>query len=89
MDNPWDLQTALLAKDIIKPGDTLWLHDGFYPGRFVSTLESKIPNTFITVSGYKDDKVILNGNVDSNRLRELEVKGAQVIYKNFEVTWLG
>ncbi|NRA93990.1 MAG: right-handed parallel beta-helix repeat-containing protein, partial [Psychroserpens sp.] len=89
LENPWDLQTALYATENIKPGDTLWLHEGVYNGRFISTLESVVPNQFITVSGYKNDIVILNGNVNSERTAVLEVKGAQVIYQHFEVTWLG
>ena len=42
LENPWDLQTALYATENIKPGDTLWLHEGVYNGRFISTLESVV-----------------------------------------------
>lgn len=88
--NPWDLQTALFqTSDVVKSGDTIWLHEGVYNGRFVSKLESLEPNRFITVSGFKNDRVVLNGNVPSSRTAVLEVVGKQVIYKNFEVTWLG
>ena len=88
--NPWDLQTALLqSSEVVTSGDTIWLHEGVYNGRFVSKLESLEPNRFITVSGFKNDKVVLNGNVSSSRTVVLEVAGKQVIYKNFEVTWLG
>lgn len=90
MANPWDLQTALRQNSkVVKSGDTIWLHEGVYNGRFVSALESVEPDQFITVSGYKNDKVILNGNVSSTRSAVLEVIGKQVIYKNFEVTWMG
>jgi hypothetical protein len=87
---PWDLQTALSqTSDVVKSGDTIWLHEGIYNGRFVSKLKSLEPNQFITVSAYKNDKVVLNGNVNSTKTTVLEVKGKQVIYKNFEITWLG
>ena len=90
LKSPWDLQTALFkSSDIVKSGDTIWLHEGIYNGRFVSKLESLVPGQFITVSGFKKDRVVLNGNVPSSRTTVLEITGKQVIYKNFEVTWLG
>ncbi|WCO00825.1 right-handed parallel beta-helix repeat-containing protein [Psychroserpens ponticola] len=90
INNPWDLQTALSQKpDIVNSGDTIWLHQGIYNGRFISTLQSLKSNTFITVSGFKKEKIILNGNVNSSNKNVLEVKGKQVIFKNFEITCLG
>lgn len=90
LNNPWDLQTALLQKsDVVNSGDIIWLHEGIYNGKFISTLQSLEPNKHITVSAYKKDKVILNGNVDSKRNHVLEVRGKQVIYKNFDITCLG
>jgi hypothetical protein len=38
---PWDLVTAL-SGSVGKPGDTFWLHDGFYP---IGNLDSKIHGT--------------------------------------------
>ncbi|WP_299336971.1 hypothetical protein [uncultured Psychroserpens sp.] len=90
IDNPWDLQTAFDQKsDVVNAGDIIWLHDGIYNGRFTSSLQSLESDKYITVSAYKTDKVILNGNVTSSKKAVLEVKGKQVIYKNFEVTFLG
>lgn len=90
LNNPWDLQTALLNENnMIKPGDTLWLHAGVYNGRYVSALAGSADEGYITVSAYKNENVVLNGNVQSNRTTVLEVKGNHVIYKNFEITWLG
>ncbi|WP_204346392.1 right-handed parallel beta-helix repeat-containing protein [Psychroserpens algicola] len=87
---PWDLQTALSqTPEVVKPGAVIWLHEGIYNGRFISTLKSLEPNTYVTVSGYKNDKVVLNGNVTSDRDVVLDVKGKQVIFKDFDVTWLG
>ncbi|MBO6606149.1 right-handed parallel beta-helix repeat-containing protein [Psychroserpens sp.] len=89
MTNPWDLQTAFHNSDNnIKPGDTLWLHEGVYHGRYVSSL-SGTKNDYITVSAYRNNRVTLNGNVKSDQNTVLEVKGDYVIYKNFEITWIG
>lgn len=90
LKRPWDLQTALgQPSNVVNGGDIIWLHKGVYNGRFVSTLNSTVRNKFITVANFKDEKVVLNGNVESTKKYVLEVKGNNVIYKNFEVTWLG
>lgn len=89
LNNPWDLQTALSQPfQRVNGGDIIWLHEGVYSGRYKSTLKS-VNEKFITVSGYKNDLVVLNGNIDSNLKSVLEVSGEQVIFKNFEVTFLG
>lgn len=88
IDLPWDLQTALSnTQNIIKAGDVIYLHDGIYNGRYVSNLNSS--GKKITVSAYKNDKVILDGNITSKQTAVLEVNGANVIFKNFEITFLG
>jgi hypothetical protein len=90
IENPWDLQTALSQKsDVVNSDDIIWLHEGIYNGQFISSLNSLEPNKYITVSGYKNDNVILNGNVESTNGHVLQVTGKQVIYKNFEITCLG
>ena len=87
---PWDLQTALSQKpQTVNGGDIIWLHEGVYEGAFLSTLQSTLADKFIIVSAYKNDKVVLNGNVKSSRNNVLQVKGSQVIFKNFEITCLG
>nr|WP_321224875.1 right-handed parallel beta-helix repeat-containing protein [uncultured Psychroserpens sp.] len=87
---PWDLQTALSQKStVVKAGDIIWIHQGTYNGRYVSTLQSNTPNKYITVSSFKDDKVVINGNVDSHLGSVLVIKSKQVIFKNFQITWLG
>jgi parallel beta-helix repeat protein len=90
IQNPWDLQTALLqSSDQVNGGDIIWIHKGIYTGHFRGTLQSTDNDKFITVSGYKDDKVILNGNLNTKGNYVLEVNGGNVIYKNFEITFLG
>ena len=90
LTSPWDLQTALSQKtEIVNSGDAIWLHEGIYNGRFVSTIESLEPNRYITVSAFENEIVILNGNVESTKQSVLDVQGKQVIYKNFDITFLG
>ncbi len=88
--NPWDLQTALSQKsDVVNGGDTIWLHEGVYDGRFVSTLQSTISNKNIIVASYKNDKVVLNGNIPSDKPSVFEVRGNNVSFRNFEITFIG
>lgn len=90
IDTPWDLQTALSqTPEVVNSGDTIWLHEGVYTGRFISRLKSLDPNQYITVSAFKNDKVVLNGNAPVKQNSVLAVRSTRVIYKNFEVTWLG
>lgn len=86
LEAPWDLQTALSPKQV-KSGDIIYMYDGIYKGRYVSDLNSN--GNKITVSAYKNDTVILDGNISSKQTAVLEVNGANVIFKNFEITFLG
>lgn len=90
LENPWDLQTALSQKpEVVNGGDYIWLHEGIYTGRFISTIKSTKSDQFITVGTFENDKVILNGNIKSDKEGVLQVKGKQVIFRDFEITWLG
>jgi hypothetical protein len=90
LQNPWDLQTALSQKpDVVNGDDTIWLHEGIYKGRFLSTIQSTKDNQFVTVAPYNNGKVVLNGNVESKNEAVLNVRGKQVIFRDFEITWLG
>ncbi|MHA7844520.1 MAG: right-handed parallel beta-helix repeat-containing protein [Winogradskyella sp.] len=88
--NPWDLQTALSqTSQRINGGDIIWLHKGIYNGNYKSTIKSTIDGKYITVSAYKDHKVIINGNVAENESYVLKVSGDRVVFKNIEITYLG
>lgn len=39
LQEPWHLQAALNHPPAVKPGDTIWVHQGEYPGRFQSQLQ--------------------------------------------------
>jgi parallel beta-helix repeat protein len=87
---PWDLQTALSRRtNLVNDNDIIYLHEGIYNGRFISTITTINKNTYITVKPYKNDKVVLNGNVNSKLGSVLEVKGGNVIFKDLEITFLG
>lgn len=89
LQSPWDLQTALSQTlKTVKNGDIIWLHEGVYNGRFISTLSSSSKANKIIVSGFKEDHVVLNGNVKSTGAAVLQIRGKNVIYKNFEITCL-
>ena len=88
LNNPWDLQTALNQKpDKVNGGDTIWLHDGIYTGRFVSKLKSTITGKQIVVSSFNNEWAILNGNIPNPKnVATLSVHGNNVTYQNFEVS---
>lgn len=88
--NPWDLQTALSqSTNSVNGDDVIYLHEGTYNGRYVSTITTIDKNSFITVKPYKKDKIILNGNVASKLGSVLEIKGGNVIFEDLEITFLG
>ena len=85
---PWDLQTALNNKsNKVKAGDFIFLHEGVYNGRYVSNIKSDSEK--IIISAYKNNKVILNGNVKSTKTAVLKVNGANIVFENFEITFKG
>lgn len=90
IDAPFDLETALnLDKTILADGAIIYIHEGIYNGRFVSTIYSNTINLPITVLPFNNDKVILNGNIISQKTSVLEVKGKNVVFKDLEITFLG
>jgi hypothetical protein len=89
LNNPWDLQTALNQQpEKVNGGDVILLHAGIYNGRFISKLRSS-NNKKITVTSFKNNHIILNGNIRSNQNSVLQIRGRMVIFKNFEITFLG
>ncbi|MEZ4797499.1 MAG: right-handed parallel beta-helix repeat-containing protein [Flavobacteriaceae bacterium] len=87
---PWDLQTAL-NQDInsVNDNDIIYLHEGTYNGRYISTITTVDKNTFIKVRPYKNDKILINGNINSKLNSVLEVRGGNVIFQDLEITFLG
>lgn len=88
VDQPWDLATALAATDVVKPGDTDWLHAGTYRGGFVSRLSGR-PGQPVIVRGERGGRVTIDtqprdGDERDNGL--FLMLGADVVYRDFEVT---
>lgn len=88
LQSPWDLQTAFSNKKSIKPGDTIWIHEGIYNGRYKSEIHGSSKSK-ITISAFKNDRVVINGNIPSDKSSVLQVTSSNVLFKNFEVTFVG
>ncbi len=85
---PWDLATALATTDVVKPGDTVWIHAGTYRGGFVSRLSGR-PGTPVVVRGERGGRVTIDtqprdGDERDNGL--FLMLGADAVYRDFEVT---
>ena len=82
--HPWDLKTALVdAKQVIQPGDTLWLMGGTYRGTFASTL-SGVAGKPIVVRELPGQRAVLDAAGASGST--LEVRGDHSVFWGFEVT---
>ncbi|MBC7853278.1 MAG: right-handed parallel beta-helix repeat-containing protein [Pirellulaceae bacterium] len=85
-EQPWDLATALLAKDRVQPGDTLWLHEGTYVGGFTSYLAGTTVQP-IVVRGEAHKRVIIDARPRDARDNALfAIEGNDVIFRDFEMT---
>jgi hypothetical protein len=85
-EQPWDLATALAGAEIVRPGDTVWLHAGTYRGGFVSSLKGA-PDKPIVVRGARGERVTIDTLHRDERDNGLFLLGgADTIYRDFEVT---
>lgn len=83
---PWDLATALAATEMVKPGDTVWIHAGTYRGGFQSRLSGR-PGTPVVVRGERGRRVIIDTQPRDERDNGLFLMlGADAVYRDFEVT---
>ena len=76
---PWDLATALsggAGGGRVQPGDTIWLREGDYPGRFESSLAGSA-ETPIVVRAYPGERATIDGS--------MVVEGSYTWYWGFEV----
>jgi hypothetical protein len=87
-NSPWDLATALghgPGGTKVKPGDTIWLRAGRYPGTFVSTLSGR-EDAPIIVRAQPGERVILDkAGVNESKQPALKVKGSWVWFWGIEV----
>ncbi len=86
IEEPWSLATALVATDVVKPGDTIWLHAGTYRGGFVSRLSGR-PGVAVVVRGERAGRVTIDTQPQDDKDNGLFLLlGADAVYRDFEVT---
>ncbi len=83
VSSPWDLATALAQPGAVKPGDTIWLRGGTYPGTFTSNLTGTAVAP-IKVRQYPGERATIDGG-NSNGVTILEVYGGYTQYMGFEI----
>lgn len=69
INQPWDLQTALNNKDVIKPGDLVLLRQGRYGLGGSTTFTSNISgaiNDYVTIKNYNGELATIDGNITVN-----------------------
>jgi hypothetical protein len=82
---PWDLATALVAAQV-RPGDTLWLHEGTYRGGFASQLAGTSEQP-VVVRGMPGKRVTIDARPRDERDNALfAIQGSDVVFRDFEVT---
>jgi hypothetical protein len=59
-ERPWDLATALAHPAAVKPGDTIWVHAGTYPGPLESRLAGT-PEAPVVLRAVPGDRVTIDG----------------------------
>ena len=62
--SPWDLRTALKSS-AVRPGDTIYLRDGAYYGKFISTIAGNATNP-IVVRSYPGEWARIDGYAPVN-----------------------
>ena len=85
---PWDLKTALNHPAAVKPGDTIWLHEGTYRGHFQGNLKGT-EQAPIIVRQSPGERAIIDGNFNllvTKSADVFEVAGAYTWYWGFEIT---
>ena len=85
---PWSLKAALEHPATVKPGDTIWLHEGTYTGHFQGNLKGT-PEAPIIVRQYPGERAIIDGNfnrlIAGNGSNVFGVAGAWTWYWGFEI----
>jgi hypothetical protein len=86
LTSPWNLETALSHPKKVKPGDTIWLRGGRYPGSFTSKLSGQ-PDAPITVRQYPNERAIIDLKPPEKGKRPLFiVQGQHTRFWGFEIT---
>jgi len=56
--HPWQLQVALHHQPAVRPGDTIWVHGGVYPGQVTCALDGS-PERPVIVRNFNDERVTI------------------------------
>jgi hypothetical protein len=86
--NAMELSVALGASSPVNAGDTIFLLDGIYTGRYESVISGTI-NQPISVKSKPGEWAIINGNTNSNLGAALTVNGAYIYFSDFEIAHVG
>ena len=87
IQNPWNLATALNAGNgVVQAGDTIWLHDGTYPGQYTATsLLSGTSGSPIIVRQYPGEHAIIDGASVASGTSIFRIDGHDVWFWGFTV----
>jgi hypothetical protein len=80
---PWDLATALSHPAAVKPGDTVWLREGTYVGRFECRLKGE-PTRPITVRAMPNERVTVDFGAPTSEGEGLAVRGSHTHFRDLE-----
>jgi hypothetical protein len=89
-DNPWDMQTGLNMSAEIAGGDTLFIREGTYVGKFTCSLTSSSDK--IVIMPYNNEYVVLDGVVETppwpapQITHVLTISGDNVLVRSIEIT---
>jgi len=87
IDEPWDIESALLNTTDVRPGDTIWIRGGTYkhPNRtpnykgYGISLQGN-PDAPITVSAYQNERATIDGGLqDAGTPQHVRIMNLEVI----------
>lgn len=81
---PWDLQTALNHPPAVKPGDTIWLRGGVYPGKYRSRLTGS-PSAPIQIRSFPGERAVIDSNTDILLPATLQLGGRDAWFRDLEI----
>ena len=84
IQDPLDLRTAL-AGGKARPGQTIWMRGGAYPGPFTSNLKGSA-SAVITMRSYPGERAVLVDNRAGASGGTLNVRGEWTVYRDFNIT---
>lgn len=85
IQNPWNLQTALSHPSVVRPGDTIWVRGGTYPGKYRSVLRGAV-NQPIIVRQYPGERATIDANTNTSTPAVLTAEGAWTWFWGLEIT---